>query len=231
MITTRLPLLFSIMTVILALIFLVFPWIDIKFSSMFYYGDSGFALKNLPIVEFVNKHSPLILICCTFVILFTMFVIEWKKNKSLNIRYYTKIIYIIAVFLIGVVLIINALFKNNLFGRARPDQISNFGGNKVFSAPFIVSHQCKTNCSFVSGHASVGFAFIAFAFITNRKYKKYLILLSVLLGSSIGFIRIISGRHFLSDIIFACATTFCIAYVMHSLSLRFGLLSKEEAII
>tara|TARA_Y100001936_G_C15495124_1_gene370412 strand:- start:166 stop:387 length:222 start_codon:yes stop_codon:yes gene_type:complete len=52
----------------------------------------------------------------------------------------------------------------------------------------------------VSGDASVGFASIVFYFITKNNFFIYM---SIFFGLSLGFIRIIAGGHFLSDIIFA----------------------------
>ena len=53
-------------------------------------------------------------------------------------------------------------------------------------------------CSFVSGDASVGFSIIVLYFITKKVLFLYLSLIS---GILLGFVRIIAGGHFLSDIV------------------------------
>ncbi len=87
-----------------------------------------------------------------------------------------------------------------MWGRARPNEIQQFGGNDLFTPWFRFGDSCFSNCSFVSGDASVGFALIVFYFITKNNFFIYM---SIFFGLSLGFIRIIAGGHFLSDIIFA----------------------------
>ena len=93
----------------------------------------------------------------------------------------------------------NILLKD-MWGRARPNDIIEFGGKDVFTPWYKFGDSCVSNCSFVSGDASVGFALIVFYFITK---KNIFIYLSILFGTSLGFIRIIAGGHFFSDVVFS----------------------------
>ena len=52
----------------------------------------------------------------------------------------------------------------------------------------------------MSGDASVGFLLVVFYFITKKKIYIYL---GLVFGSFLGFVRIVAGGHFLSDIIFS----------------------------
>ena len=99
-------------------------------------------------------------------------------------------------------LVANVAFKNE-WGRARPVQITEFGGSKTFSPPLTPSDQCATNCSFVSGEASSIFAvFFAAAFLFRKK-SSTLIRTGVAAGAAAGLVRMAQGGHFLSDVIFA----------------------------
>ena len=101
--------------------------------------------------------------------------------------------------IITLVGVINLLFKN-MWGRVRPDDVLEFGGKDVFTPWYKFGETCSSNCSFVSGDASVGFMLIIFYFLTKKISYFYLALLS---GILLGFIRIIAGGHFLSDIVFS----------------------------
>ena len=79
-------------------------------------------------------------------------------------------------------------------------RVTEFGGNDVFTPWYKFGDTCVSNCSFVSGDASVGFALILFYFITKKITYLYL---SVVLGVCLGFVRILAGGHFLSDVIFS----------------------------
>ena len=74
------------------------------------------------------------------------------------------------------------------------------GGKESFSPWFEITNACETNCSFVSGDASVGFSIIILYLITKKIIFLYA---SFVAGFVFGLIRIMAGGHFLSDIFFA----------------------------
>ena len=96
-------------------------------------------------------------------------------------------------------LIVNVILKN-MWGRVRPNDISYFGGTYDFTPWYKISNSCTSNCSFVSGDASVGFIIVIFYFITKKSIYLYL---GLFFGIFLGFIRILAGGHFFSDIVFS----------------------------
>ena len=101
--------------------------------------------------------------------------------------------------IISVLIFVNLILKN-FWGRARPNDVVEFGGKESFSPWFEISNVCETNCSFVSGDASVGFSVIILYLITKKIIFLYA---SFFAGFVFGLIRIMAGGHFLSDIFFA----------------------------
>jgi lipid A 4'-phosphatase len=99
----------------------------------------------------------------------------------------------------GPAVVVNSVFKDH-WDRARPRQIQDFGGDKQFSAAWIVSNQCDRNCAFTSGHAAAGFSFIALHFVARGSLWLWL---SLAFGGLIGASRIAVGAHFLSDVVFS----------------------------
>jgi lipid A 4'-phosphatase len=65
--------------------------------------------------------------------------------------------------------------------------------------------QCGgTNCSFVCGESSSIFAlFFAFALLSSGALRQTLLFTAISLGMVSGLIRIIQGKHFLSDVIYS----------------------------
>ena len=122
-------------------------------------------------------------------------------NFKFNIK---EIIYIWISSLVSLLIIVN-LFLKNLWGRARPNDIQQLGGKDFFTPWYQISDQCGNNCSFVSGDSSVGFALIVFYFLLK---KEVFLWLSLILGFCLGFIRILEGGHFFSDIIFSFLVMF-----------------------
>ena len=96
------------------------------------------------------------------------------------------------------------------FGRARPRDIIEFNGDQQFTRAFEISDQCHKNCSFVSGHAGIGFFFLTFGFIMR---KKWAFIPGLALGILLSYTRIAQGGHFLSDVVIAGYVTLGITWL------------------
>ena len=110
-----------------------------------------------------------------------------------------------------VILLLINLFLKNLWGRARPGDILDFGGDYIFSPWYEITSACSSNCSFVSGDAAVGFSIIIMYFLTKKIAYVYV---SVVSGFLLGFIRIAEGGHFFSDILFAGIFVILINFIL-----------------
>ena len=176
------------------------PTIDLYTSSLFYYGNSQFFLQSHYVFSKIIREGflPIIII---YTLLLPIVGLIFNINKFLfgyNFSF-KEIVLIWFSQTISVVLFTNLILKN-YWGRARPGDISGFGGSDIFTPWYRISDACETNCSFVSGDASVGFSIIILYFITKNILFFYL---SVISGFVLGFTRIIAGAHFLSDVFFA----------------------------
>lgn len=200
---------------ILGLMFYLLPDLDLVTSGLFYKPDGGFYLSGNIIVRILHDIVPVI--CGFFVLGATLYCLKvFLRTKSFHPKYYIKVIYVTCVCLLGPGLIIHAGFKE-VFDRARPHQVTEFGGNAKFTPAFVITDQCATNCSFVSGHASVGFMFYALAFLFTGKRKMHMTIFATLLGLILGITRIIEGGHFLSDVIFSGIIVYITAYFLYLL--------------
>lgn len=207
---------FILSFLLLALLFMLHPEIDIWTSSLFYNQQDGFYLAHNPIIRAIHKGVPIACgitaIVCGFIGLKILL-----KHRSLHPRYYRKLIYFALVCLLGAGFIVHNVVKDS-FNRARPKEIVEFGGESKFTPAFVISDQCHSNCSFVSGHAAAGFMFFALSFIFAGRNKRFsLNIFALFLGLGIGLLRIIQGGHFLSDIIFAGYIMYAVAYVLAKL--------------
>lgn len=176
-----------------------FP-IDIWITDLFYSSDASFYFKTNGFEKFYkNAFKKITLILAIVYLLFLV----WR-TLSARVSERQRVIewlYTFAVLVVGPGLITNVLFKEN-WGRARPRQIMEFGGSAEFSYPFQIVSECASNCSFVTGDASIGFALVAFALITpfnRRRWIKW----AVVLGAFLGLCRIVVGAHFFSDVLYS----------------------------
>lgn len=89
------------------------------------------------------------------------------------------------------------------WGRARPRDIVEFGGARQYTPPFQIARQCDDNCSFVSGHAALGFSLATLAFLAPPRRRRPALCVAITFGLGVGLMRMLQGAHFLSDVIFA----------------------------
>ncbi|HSF92483.1 MAG TPA: phosphatase PAP2 family protein [Paracoccaceae bacterium] len=196
-----------------ALVFLLFPQVDIAFSQLFY--AEGFAAAKDPLLKllrtiYLDSVWALGLLSIGGALWFW-----WKRRFALA----RACGYVATGMLLGPGLLTNGILKA-YWGRARPDAVAEFGGDKIFSPPLLMSDQCASNCSFVSGEGSGIFA--AFFLLTGVFWGKLGPKARVLWVSVGGLIaiygsglRVAFGRHFFSDTLFAALFMALIAIVLH----------------
>ncbi len=184
-------------------LFLNFPQIDLWFSSFFYSG--GFIHRGNATFDFIRYifiDGLTIVALLSFVLLLRSWAIGPRRKVPLQVWSF-----IVATFLTGPIIMANGIFKA-YWGRARPAEIEFFGGDAMFSPPILMSDQCARNCSFVSGEGSAISTFIVVFTIViwpnlTQRWKAATLYVGLPL-SLIGIaLRIMTGRHFLSDTIFA----------------------------
>jgi len=183
--------------------------LDIYLSSLFYGADEKFALQSYYIITIFIRQVILPITILYLLLLPGLSLLFHFKKIFFNFNLKNKdVLFIFSTVLFNLIIVVNVVLKNT-WGRARPNDILQLGGNQIFTPWFQISDSCINNCSFVSGDASVGFSLITFFFIT----KKILYLwLSLFFGFLIGAIRILEGGHFLSDVLIAGFLIFILTY-------------------
>ncbi len=130
-----------------------------------------------------------------------------------------------ALFVVVSLLLIQGLvidvYLKGAFGRARPREIEAFGGAFLFTPFYLVSDACAKNCSFVSGHAGMAFSAFVFCFLAeSRRWRQGLFWLVLAIGLLTGWMRVIQGGHFLSDVLFSGMVVFGTTWLVALLILR-----------
>ncbi len=185
---------------LLVVLFLAFPQIDLQVSASLWAPDSGFWGQHLAWMGLLHQHIGKLLALCVLVAL-VAWGLSWVKADPFKLKKHRKsLAFLLLAIILGPGLIVNVLLKDQ-WGRARPGQVTEFGGINQFTPAWVVSGECAKNCSFVCGDASLGFILIAGVFVSRR--PRVWVIASVLLGGLVGYVRIAQGGHFLSDVIFS----------------------------
>ncbi len=182
-------------------------WIDLSISNVFY--RDGFYLQDYPFFTFFHQYGewPALIVGGLALISFTCSFIlsSFRSTRQISL-------YLVLVLVVGALLLVNSTLKNH-WGRPRPKQTENYGGNTPFR-PFYSpdfhhnSHKAHDNHkSFPSGHAAMGFYFYALVVIGRKRRQKALffsgIALTLLLGGALSLTRIAQGGHYFSDTLFS----------------------------
>jgi lipid A 4'-phosphatase len=197
-----------------AILFFLLPQIDLMASGMFYVPGHGFVLSGSPPVVFLYDAVPwttwtiLGIVAAAGLWLFLVGRPIWRLDRK-------ALIFLVASLTLGPGVFANTIFKDH-WGRARPAQIEAFGGTRRFTPAPLTATECPSNCSFVSGHAALGFSLVAFAFLLPPgKMRRRVTVAALAIGALIGLGRIAQGAHFLSDVVYAGLLVYATTAVLH----------------
>lgn len=183
------------------LVFVLVPQIDLITARAFYVGDGSFAGRQSVLVPMVREVFLWSYVAAAVLTLIGVATSIARQDRWAGLGA-TQWIFCALCLSVGPGIVANQLFKDN-WGRARPRQVMEFGGDKPFTPALVQAQNCDRNCSFVSGEASSIFALFFAAAALIRRRTLVLIGSGVILGSLAGLMRIVQGAHFLSDVVFA----------------------------
>jgi membrane-associated PAP2 superfamily phosphatase len=197
---------------IVSLVFLIAPGLDLAVSRLFY--D--------PALKFPQDQN------ATLTLLRDVAVgLEWTFAISVLLPLVLKVLFprvplllrprttlfVVATFVLGPWLIVNGILKE-FWGRARPREILEFGGDATFSPVWWVSDQCEGNCSFVSGEAASAFALVALVFLVRKEWRLATGIATLGFATAVSLARIAAGGHFVSDVLIAWMIVLCVMLVL-----------------
>lgn len=204
----------------LIFLLLITPFVstfDIAASQAFYHRDSG-NFSNGTFFEFLYQYGewPALLVGILAAI---TWIASYSYHELKKWRPAAQMLTLTLV--IGAGIITNGLLKN-YWERPRPKQTIEFGGDYAYHPYYKrlaepASYRLK---SFPSGHAMMGFYFLAFVPIGIYYRSKKTLWFGLIIGLGFGLLmsvtRIAQGGHFLSDTLFSAfltgATVLAVSY-------------------
>ncbi|MGX9352778.1 phosphatase PAP2 family protein [Shimia sp. W99] len=194
-----------VLTAILAMIFTVWPALDLWVSGLFYSEGHGFWLGKVDVIQNLRKAIWSLILLTLFFSLAALIFSKIVRTTTPRLDKVWEVI--VLTYLLGPALLVNAILKEH-WGRARPSTITEFGGTRDFTPALIPSDQCATNCSFVSGEGAGSTALLIAILLIVRnmapgRYTRHVTIAAfIIAGMGLSF-RVLMGRHFLSDTILA----------------------------
>ena len=205
-----------------SLLFLLLPQLDIWTTQLFYIEGNHFPANEWWLVKFIYEGTPwlgrMMLLGAICVILLAIF-----SPVHVSRRRWRRAAALFAVVLFGIGLLVHTILKDGV-GRPRPRDLQIFAGSTSYVPVFTPSQFCASNCSFVSGHAAVGFSLMSLGMLAVRRRRQFWLLVGLISGGVIGAVRIMQGGHFLSDVIFSFLAIWISHLIVRAIWLRFRLI-------
>ncbi|CAD5370607.1 Phosphoesterase [Rubrivivax sp. A210] len=184
------------------IVFSAWPGLDLWAAALFRQADGGFVGNGLSWVRAVYVAVPWFGRAAGLAGL-VIALIWWKRPPALlGVRWWRRSMLLALAMWLGTGALVNGALKEG-WGRARPVAVQEFGGPAHFTPALRPAKQCRTNCSFVSGHSATGFTLLAVGLLGAPATRRRWLLIGAAAGLLVGGGRMAQGGHFLSDVLFS----------------------------
>lgn len=184
------------LTIFISFIFLIFPVADIIVSGWFADAAGKFQLhENAYLLALRDLHRLLPVVIVPVLLLGVVMQAVTYRNWLPAPH---KLLYILSVYAIGAAAVVHSL--KYLVGRARPNEITEYGGTMLFSPAWQIAQSCQNSCSFPSGEGASSMAMLAIPLILGGVYRLPFLIITTIAALVFSLNRIIMGAHFLSDV-------------------------------
>ncbi|MEI2298647.1 phosphatase PAP2 family protein [Ensifer sp. MJa1] len=180
------------LTIFSAFLFMAFPGIDLAVSRWATSASGDFPLSREPMLVALrdfNRVLPYFILPCVL----ALFIVQVTKPKPWLLRPH-KALFFLIFYAVGPGLLIQALKR--LVGRARPYDITDFGGSLPFTPAWQVSSACTRSCSFASGESATAIALVALALLLPVRWRRLAIIALLLPILAFSLNRIVFWRAF-----------------------------------
>lgn len=194
--------------VLAALLVLIFPGADAAVSMAYYQGER---FVGAEVARFFSHHinrNLAILGLLGAVVVVPVWLI-WRQPwlsrwaETLGLFFAAQVILMFVV--------VHGFLKP-FFGRSRPRHIAEQLAQGQVEPWWQLGNECARNCSMPSGEASAGFACLAAALAWNRDRLVPSLIFTLVFGFALGFIRIIGGAHYASDVVMSAVFMMPLSY-------------------
>lgn len=186
--------------------------LDIAVERLFFDAGAGWHYGGRQPWRWLYDHGPVPALTASYAA-FGVVILSFFCRRLKPCR--VAALFLVVVMLVGPGLIVNTVLKQN-WGRPRPLDLVQFAGEKEF-LPVWVKGDAAGGQSFPSGHASMGFYWLAPFFILRRNYPawaRFFLLFGIGFGLLMGLTRMVQGSHFPSDILWSFGCVYLAAWLL-----------------
>ena len=197
------------------LIFGIWPDLDLKLAALFFDPARGGFWRSYDPIYLRARDAAVRLVAA--VAAPAVIAVVWKlvrPRRPLLIPGRAVVLMLVPLALApGVVA--NVVLKDH-WGRPRPIDVAEFGGDEHFRAWWDPRGDCPKNCSFVAGEPAGAFWTLApAAVVVAPQWRALGYAIALAFGSAVGVQRMAAGAHFFSDVVFAGVFTYLLVWLAY----------------
>jgi len=201
------------------LLFGLYPKLDLDLAGLFFDPTrGGFWASTAPLVLWLRDLARAIVTIMAAPAILAPVVKLIAPRRPMLIPGRAAVLLIVTLTLAPGVLT-NLVLKDH-WGRPRPVDVVEFGGDLPFVPWWDPRGPCGNNCSFVAGEPSGAFWTLAPAMLLPMPWRAVAVAGALAFGAGIGVVRMAGGGHFFSDIAFAGLLTFLVIWLTHGFLYR-----------
>jgi len=136
-------------------------------------------------------------------------------------------LFLIVTLALGPGVLTNVVLKDH-WGRPRPIDVQQFGGDYRFEPWWDPRGDCPNNCSFVAGEPSGAFWTLAPVALAPPPLQVVAYGAALTFGVALGAFRMAAGAHFFSDVVFAGVLMYLVIFTAHGLIYRWPATRLDE---
>ena len=220
----------TMLGIVVGLVFALDPSLDVKTASYLLVvatrPDMG---AIIAVLEFLREIGPLLIVAAIAPAAVAVAIkMLWPRRPApMTSR---AALFLLGSLAIGPGLLVNGGLKEG-WARPRPGMVTEFGGVDAFMPWWDPRGTCDSNCSFVSGETSSAAWLAAPALLAPSPWRYVALGAVAVYATSIAFVRMLAGGHFLSDVLFAAILTGLVIWGVHGLLYRWFTARLTDAAI
>jgi lipid A 4'-phosphatase len=200
--------------VVVGLVFGIWPDLDLKLAALFFDPERhGFWRAYYPPFLRLRDAATWLIALVSMPAFFALArKLVWPQRPLLIPG--RAVVLMIVTLALAPGVVANLVLKEH-WGRPRPIDVAEFGGDEHFRPWWDPRGDCPKNCSFIAGEPSGAFWTLAPAAVTPPQWRALAYGTALAFGAAVGVLRMAAGAHFFTDVVFAGVFSFFVIWLVH----------------
>lgn len=212
------------------LVFAIWPQLDLDIAALFFDArHGGFWRSYDPVYLFARDASTwlIALVAAPAGLAIAMKLVRPQRRLLIPGR---AIVLMLLSLALAPGVLANLVLKEH-WGRPRPIDVAQFGGDEHFRPWWDPRGDCAKNCSFIAGEPTGAFWTMAPAALAPPHWRAAAYAAALGFGCAVGLLRMAAGAHFFTDVVFAGVVAFLVIWLLHGWLYRWGAAPTSDATI